>query len=422
MIRDEARLREVLGGPALAWLRRRLRARLSRGEALMGGPVTLDLPSPEERAAVERLFGRLGRGQGLRVDLEALRRVLQQAEICDDLVDAVVALEGPIVNQREQRDAEESRWRDLFAETAAMVENAPPLVSRWLLELEATGLLRRLAGADLDEATTLIRRAVAVVRRLPTTAVPLAELAASAAGDSHALDQGEPVGALVLRAAAMLANVDMPEDAEGRRQTWAAVGVLCDELSAPVLVLNLTATVETPTGRALSLHASVGEPYRLSTRQLLRHGPTFSAPLAGSRTVFVCENPTVVAVAANKLGARCAPLLCTEGQPKTAFRLLADVLVRAGFHLAYHGDFDWPGILIANSVVKRFGALPWRLRPEDYLQAEPGPSLEGPPVAASWDTALGAAMERRRCAVHEESVLDILLSDLIGEWGSDQLE
>ena len=34
------------------------------------------------------------------------------------------------------------------------------------------------------------------------------------------------------------------------------------------------------------------------------------------RTVFVCENPSVVAAAADRLGRRCRPLLCTEGSPR----------------------------------------------------------------------------------------------------------
>jgi len=237
----------------------------------------------------------------------------------------------------------------------------------------------------------------------------LAELAAQATGDTHSLDLDEPLSALLLRAAARLTGLDVPDDAESRREVWTAVGVLCDELSAPVLVLNLPALADTPTGRVLAVHAEAGEPYQISTRQLLRTPVRWASPRS---FVFACENPTVVSAAADRLGARSAPLICTEGMPKTAFRTLANQLTAAGTTLRYHGDFDWPGIQIANLVLLRYPAHPWRLAVDDYRQALPGPALEGPAVSASWSEALTAEMKHRGRAVHEEHVLPGLLEDL----------
>ncbi len=65
------------------------------------------------------------------------------------------------------------------------------------------------------------------------------------------------------------------------------------------------------TGNLLRLLAGVGEPGYLTVRQLLRGDLEFE-PGAG-RTIYVCENPTVVAAAARALGQRCAPLVCTQG-------------------------------------------------------------------------------------------------------------
>ena len=71
--------------------------------------------------------------------------------------------------------------------------------------------------------------------------------------------------------------------------------------------------------------------------------------------------------AAAELGAGSAPLLCTEGQPSAAFHQLADAVVSGGGELRYHGDFDWPGLAIASSVMRRHGARPWRMGAADYL-------------------------------------------------------
>jgi uncharacterized protein (TIGR02679 family) len=274
-------------------------------------------------------------------------------------------------------------------------------------------VLRRLAHNDPAVAGGLLRQALEIDRQLPARGLPLAELAAAVTGDSHALDPGTPLGTIGVRIAAGQSGAAAWDSTEAWRDAWASAGVLCDELSAPVLTLNLRGDGQALTDRALRLHAEAGEPYRLTTRQLLREPPTF-AP-AAAPTVHVCENPTVVAAAANRLGTAGAPLVCIEGQPRTAARVLLGLLTAAGVRLAYHGDFDWAGIQIANVVMRRHGAAPWRFSSADYRTARGGRPLHGDPVAAVWDPELQAAMLEVGRAVHEEEVLDVLLGDLAGE-------
>jgi uncharacterized protein (TIGR02679 family) len=127
----------------------------------------------------------------------------------------------------------------------------------------------------------------------------------------------------------------------------------------------------------------------------------------------VCENPTVVDVAANKLGSPCRPLVCVDGQPKTASRLVLDSLTRAGIQIRYHGDFDWDGIQIGNTIIRRHGATSWRFNASDYADAsEKEHRLKGAPVTAAWDTDLANLMAQSGKCVHEESVLTTLLTDL----------
>jgi uncharacterized protein (TIGR02679 family) len=395
VIRDAERLRQVLGGPELAWLVQRAWRRLARGRT--GGSVTLGHATAAQRDAVERLLGRRAApGHSISMRLDDLEALLRQAGICDDLVEAMEALGGPLVDARARRQETEAAWAGLVS------AGSRP----WLEELRATGLLRRLARNDLAVARELLRRALEVERRLPARGLPLAELAAAVTGDSHALDPGTPLGTIAVRIAAGQGGAW--DGAEARRDAWASAGVLCDELSAPVLTLGLRGDGPGLTDRALRLHAEAGEPYRLTTRQLLREPPA----LASGATVHVCENPTVVAAAANRLGATCAPLVCLEGQPRTAARVLLELLAAAGARLAYHGDFDWAGIQIGNLVVRRHGAVPWRFCSADYRAARGGRALEGSPVAALWDPELQAAMLAGGRAVHEEEVLEVLLVDL----------
>jgi len=188
------------------------------------------------------------------------------------------------------------------------------------------------------------------------------------------------------------------------------VGVIVDELSAPALVLGLRARGDGFTARTLQIHADAREPCRLSTRQLLRERLDWFV----HRHVFVCENPAVLASAAGLVG---APIVCIEGQPATAARLVLQQLAAAGAALHYHGDFDWAGLTIANFVMREHGAHPWRMSAADYLAADDtkGVELRGAPVAASWDPGLADAMKARGFAVHEEQVIGALLVDIVEE-------
>ncbi|MFY1829486.1 TIGR02679 family protein [Myxococcus fulvus] len=407
---DRERLMRALGGEGLSWLRARLRARLEQGASLQG-VLKLAQPTTVEREALERLLGRGMRAEGIAVRLEELEALLREGGLAGDLVEAIETLEGPVRALRLEREATERAWAGLFHSAAEGWARHGARATEWLEGLRQGGLLKRLAAGDVREAGRLLDRALAVADRLPAHGVPLAELAAGTTGDSHALDVGRPLGTLCARLAAKLGGAEGWESAEERRDVWASVGVLSDELSAPVLVLNLRADTEGVTGRLMATHAEAGEPQRLSIRQLLGAQPRFSPELTGS-VVHVCENPSVVAMAANVLGASARPMVSTEGQPKTAVRLLLGALVAAGIELRFHVDFDWAGVRIGNLLVRRHGAKPWRMGAEDYRSVRGSVSLGEDSVVAEWEPALTTVMHEVGSAVHEEQVLGALLEDL----------
>ncbi len=186
--------------------------------------------------------------------------------------------------------------------------------------------------------------------------------------------------------------------------------MLCDELSSTVTVLGLTSNGGGLVDETFALHAAAGEPLRLTLSQLFHHPPRFMKCV--EEPIFVCENITVLAAAASRLGPGSRPLICTDGQPSLAAILLLESLAREGAELYYHGDFDWPGLHIARRVMDRTDARPWRFGAADYLEAPAGPPLKGKAANAPWDDRLASTMERRGVAVHEELVLEELLFDL----------
>ncbi|HEX4291029.1 MAG TPA: TIGR02679 family protein [Trebonia sp.] len=420
---DGSRLHRLLGGESTGWLVRRALDRLEAGRPLTGN-VTLADATVEQRRAVERLTGRPPRsGTSLTVSLVEVDRVLRESGAAPGgLAEAVVLLTGPFRDLNRDRTDTASAWTAAFLPLDGVVAVRAELAA-WRGWLDATGVVRRLAPAP-DAALALLGQVAAVLGRLPSRGIPIGRLAAECCGDAHALDDGRPAGTLVLSAVRALAGLPFAAEVSGesRRAVWASAGVHLDELSSLVLCLGLPGDARTPLGRMLALQREAGQPAVLTLRQLRFHDEALP-----TGSVWICENPVVIAAAADELGSRCPPLVCVGGQPSAAGWRLLDLLAAGGAEFRYHGDFDWGGIRIASAVRQRVAQRqsiwrPWRYDRDAYEAAATAmlaaqaaarpPRLAGEPVSTPWDPRLATAMARHDVRVEEELSLDILLADL----------
>ncbi|GAB2894569.1 TIGR02679 family protein [Streptomyces mayteni] len=413
MALDLPRLTRLLGAPELSWLLVAARRRMANDTPL-SGTVSLTDPTEAQRAAAERLLGRAPRsGKTLTLSLDAVDAVLRRAEISPGgLAEAVVTLTGPVPSHAETARREADHWQAAFAPLTTLVGRRPEL-SSWLDGLHATGLARRLATTP-EEATPLLATLTAVLSQLPTPATERATFAARVCGAAHALDDGRPLATLTFGAIQALTGTPPGDGAEWRRQVWASAGLLRDELSSTVLTLGLPGDPTTPTGRALAALHEAGQPAVLTLRQLTLTPPS---PLTG--VIHVCENPTVLSAAADRLGPACPPLVCLQGQPGTAALTLLRALAAGGARLHYHGDFDWGGLRIANILLRHVPWHPWRYTATAYRSATTTPHptprrLTGTVTTATWDPDLAPAMSAAGVVVEEELVLADLLADLAG--------
>jgi uncharacterized protein (TIGR02679 family) len=406
----DPRLLRLLGGEALVELRRRLRQRYERGTG--GGVFRLNGLNEAERAALASLLGRPPRlAESMTLDITALDAALRHAGIAASLRDALERLDGPVVDRAAERADMQTQWDGLRA-----VDRDARLAALLAYSRGMT-LVKRLARSP-SAAVHLLDAAQAVLSALPAAGIPRSRLAAEVLGDAHGLDQGRPTASLVLAAlrrestgAEAQTETDGSDAAdESLRAVWAGAGVLVNELARPALFLNL------PMAEGQAGGMKPGEPAYVSLRALLRAPPAWA--VAG-RDIHVCENPNLVAIAADTLGSRCAPLTCTDGMPGAAQRTLLLQLARAGACLHYHGDFDWAGLRIGNWVMRTCGARPWRYGTADYLAAVRdvpvhARALSPDSVAADWDADLAPAMRARAQAVDEEAVAAALMPDLDG--------
>ncbi len=396
--KDE-RLVRLLGGAELSDLRARLRRRYELGPADGKLPsIQVSKLNQTERAALASLVGRKGGvAASITIDVSAVDRALSDAGIAPSLRTALELLDGPMVH----RETELSRIRDSWTSVLARCTHADLIV--YLSSPANFGVLKRLSGNQPDSASLICRQAEDILRRLPAAGTPRAQIAAELLGDAHGLDSARPVATLTLAVLRSRSSNDTGDD----RDTWAAVGILVNELARPALFLNVPCS---------GLAVSLGEPQYASLRLLARRPPDWA--VAG-RPVLVCENPNLVAILADRLGTACPPVVCVDGHLGAAQRIILKQLKASGAKFRYHGDYDWPGIAIANNVIAKYNAMPWHFSAADYVAAvESAPELVAPlsgrPVIASWDADLTAAMTKAGTKVEEEAVAERII-DLLGK-------
>jgi uncharacterized protein (TIGR02679 family) len=396
-------IREFSGSLAPLW--QAAHDRLSSGRAVSRirvGPLTDD-----QRVALADLLGmdRLP-PTSVTVSVAKLDQVL--AETGDGLRDVVTRLVGPLGDRAGHRATAAAERAELWAWLTdhPVVAEQPALVD-WVEFVRRAGLV----GGSIVRTRSLLEDVLRVMCELPATGVPRPVLAERTLRDSHALDDGTRCATLVLRALATLYDVPMPADVVQRRQLWERAGVADDELSSVVLVAGLRPPGTGLVNDLLRICADAGQVAALT----LGHVRVASWPAGLPDTVWVFENPSIIALALARFGPRCPPIVCTSGWPSSAVVLLLQGLAAAGCRLRYHGDFDGEGIRIAANVASRTGATPWRMDSADYLAAL-GPAPRGPAVGrvtdAPWDVALADHMREHGVTVSEERVAEVVLAEL----------
>lgn len=400
-------------GPEYRRLLDAARRSLERTGGALSGTVSVASPTDTERKAI---IGITGAYRDSGVGRMTVRLSDLEAAVREATGDGVVALLAALGGTLRDRPAERERVSAGVDKCLRQLDDSYLASFEWFADwvdgLRADGTLTRLVNSG---DTGPLLQAVSVLEALDgrLAPVPLPALAAEVTGDTKALNHGTVLSTLVLRALARRLSLPRPASAEDRRELWDSFDVIVDDLASRVLVLGLPAFGD-GLGEWLTSAARSGTPFCVTLHQLV------SMPLAVlSPVVYACENPAVLRAAAGSLGSLSMPLICTEGRPSTAFHRLAAAVVAGGGELRYHGDFDWPGVSIAASVMSRHGGAPWRLGAPDYLagvRAAAGEdvALSGAAQPTPWDPELARVMAATGRVVYEESVADALLADLQG--------
>ncbi|MEU1406817.1 TIGR02679 family protein [Streptomyces sp. NPDC005728] len=417
-----AATRDWLTGPGLTRLWDGVRKRLESNGVQATGSLRLTAMNAQERTDLSLLLGKPLTGAAVTIRLDVLDARLRASAAGLGLRQTLEELGPPLTDRRAARADVAARREQVWSSLASSLDASPLADQEW--PRQWYDLLRRAGvprGVKPEAAIWTLQQAVQVLTALLGPEGPerngtrgRGELAAMTTGSAHGLDDGTWLARLVQRGVALAHGTEFPDDAAGRRALWRLVSVTPDEVSSTVLTYGLRPDGEGWRERALRERADHHSEVHVTPRDL--HDLRLQLPAA--TLIHICENPRVVEAAAD---AACVqPLVCTSGSAATVVFTLLDALATAGCRFAYHGDFDWPGIALANRVIRRYEARPWRMGTADYehlaarSQAEgiPQLALDGQPVSADWDPDLAPAMTALGVALHEEATLDLLVADL----------
>ncbi|MFF3359120.1 TIGR02679 family protein [Streptomyces sp. NPDC002917] len=414
-----AQTRDWLTRPGLDRLWKATRTRLESNGLQVTGTLRITGLDAEEKTALSQLLGRPLTSATVTIRLDALDSRLRASAAGLGLAGTLRALGPPLTDRRAVRADAEARREQIWAAVAESLDDSPLRGEAWARQwydgLRRVGVPR---GVTPEAAARTLQQAVQVLTLLHGPEQPgvrgRGELAAEVTGSAHGLDDGTWLARLVHRGIALAHGCEHPDNAAGRRALWRLAAVTPDEVSSTVLAYGIRPRGEGWREHALHERALQHAETHLTLRDL--HALQLNMP--SGTLVHICENPRIVEAAAD---AACSqPLVCTSGSAATAVLTLLDALAATGCRFAYHGDFDWPGLTLANRIIRRYDARPWRLNAEDYerlaasthAQGVPQLPLAGEPVIADWDPGLAPAMTALGIALHEEATLDLLVKDL----------
>jgi len=371
---------------------------------LVAGTVTLTGPNdPGHRAASTGLIpGRFAAGQTRRINLIELTRALQRID--PRLTPGVVtahALKRQLAPKAAAKLVRADSEADLVRHLAPISDDESKVQGAWAA-LRRSGRVTQLIADPVAPSTLghVARFVVALQDRAPGDTIDRRVLAHKVTGDPHALDDGEPIAAMVI---SVLASLGLVEQNTRTRTTWAQVGVHFDGITGGLSMIGIA-----PAGWTIP----PGSPVTIPPHVLAEcewPGPGFAA-----KRLFVTENPSVLTACLDNPAVR---MICTSGKPSSlAIETLASLAV-AGWQLMVRADFDDTGITSVNTILEQCpNAAAWRMNADDYLSAISGGSSVrlriGHLPEASWDPHLRAAMVANGFAAFEEAALDQLVASI----------
>jgi uncharacterized protein (TIGR02679 family) len=328
----------------------------------IAGTVNIQSFSYEE---VESIAGFLGQSvntllEKRRVSLLTFEQELAKTAFADytfvPLLEKVLG--ETILTKNQESDLHENREKQFFEELRLTypggnwwwdwIESKPP-DARWVWSLykqDSQGLMDKLSA--VFEAFQDLPCKKNKYERLPL-------FAQRTTGNPHFFDNNQLTGKLLL----YCMHVDqqgrgqraagMPKTTEELNDLFSTYGLMRDDLWSFVTVRGFLAAGEEGPNPVWKAAVETDTVLNVPLKELLKLKKIW--PVKGKK-VWIVENSSVCSTIFDEVPY--APLICTHGQFRVASWILLDLLVESGCHLAYSGDLDPEGIMIAQRLKDRY--------------------------------------------------------------------
>ena len=382
------------------------RKRLDREGPTRRGRIRPEL-NPHSRHC---LTGLLGREPTKSIDLTVLEKALIDRRVGSDLDEALSRLGYPPSIEGSTRRAERTRAAEVRKMMSAHTASWPePWADQWGRTVMGSGLLSGLNQQNTARLTRRVRMLLDHLNDNLGVVFSRTELAARLYGSSHALDDKEKLFRFVEHALRLRTG---RADLSGR-ELFEHIGIEHCMVSAPVLTWAIPAIRNGPLGEQIHAANQGSIPLHINL-YALRQNQVRVSP--GTR-VLVVENPRLVEAAAQRNLPAC--VIASNGMPTTAVTTLLRHLAQSRAQLWFHADFDQAGFRIG-SLWHRNGHHPWMMTHTDYLDAVHEAEKDGLNLPVDddpgscgetlWDRKLRRTYQKRCLKVHEELLIDSLLT------------
>jgi uncharacterized protein (TIGR02679 family) len=392
------------------------------------GQVQLPNVTDEESRKISGLLGqRVHPGETAIINLATLEKKLLHTRWAVGLEVLVpLVTERPLVSKKQRKGMKVTAW-DRFCDKLGQGCLRMESKSWWNGVWEGTVPGSRAVKGAFEEseelASSLASLCIQALDALPcwrdeTERLPV--FANRLSGDPHIFDADRTAGRWLYQALCAMFGLAAENASEWKREIWQEAGVLLDELSSFVTVAGLQ-TTSGDRWEAFFATAYAAQMPLLLPLAFFQE----KVGLQRVKRVYGVENPAVLHTLLDRWP-HYSPLpnmVCTSGQPSVAALKLLDLFAAQGTEIWYSGDFDLKGVEMAGALKKRYGDrfVAWRMGRNEYLAIERGLPFDSNQLRAlqeievSWDRELVIAMLERREKVFQESLVSMLLSDLVGE-------
>lgn len=387
----------------------------------LGGSIQLSRLSKQECEDIGLFLHTFVHTSELRITYRNMCKALQASRFseCDFLTILRVYKGKDFYFKRSNLQEKENHF-SVFCDTC-LKQNKDKPASLWFVYMLQDSNIGRAKWKELweiDERACIVM--IEAINSLPVWKQEIqiiAEFAQGLTKDPHYFDYGLSNYILLHAIYAIFQNGIEPKTTIEKAECLLQAGLLKDDTSNFCIICHLHAFQDDITHDAWRTFYNTYEPWMVNVYNIQN-----VTKIVGDKHIYIVENPSTFRMLSLFVKEHCLPfsVVCTYGQPNLCAYLLLNKLSESEIPMYYAGDFDPEGILIADTLKRRYPSLIlWHYHPTDYEHAISNKEISVKRLRMLSKCSqqelkiLGTLLMERKLAGYQESLHDYYKADLL---------